>query len=308
MPITLALEPYDRTQPLIDGRVAVPGVTPVLVGSGPRHERMLLEQAYDAAELSMSSYIMARAQGRPIEAVPVFPRRLFSPSCVYVRRGITTPGQLVGGRIGVYSLQFTMSVVARGDLHHHFGLPMGAVTWVRAGRELMPHRSSLRVEEHPGADLWGLLAGGAIDAVISPDIPKAFEDGQVARLFPAFAQVERELFVRTQIYPIMHTVAIRAAAAAERPSLPQELYDAFVRAKALGARHLRQPYATSLVWGRATLEAQDALFGDPFPYDLGEANRRSLAALMRYQVEQGFLEEAVPLEVLFPRFPETRPT
>jgi len=308
MPITLALEAYDRTQALIDGRVAVPDVTPVLIASGPRHERMLLEQAYEAAELSMSSYIMARAQGRPLVAVPVFPRRLFSPSCVYVRRGAGSPRQLAGGRIGVYSLQFTMSVVARGDLHHHFGLPMDAVTWVRTGRELMPHRSPLRVEERPGADLWGLLAGGAIDAVISPDVPKAFEDGRVARLFPAFAPVERDLWARTQIYPIMHTVAIRAEAVAGRPSLPRELYDAFLQAKALGARHLRQPHATSLVWGRAALEEQDALFGDPFPYDLGEANRRSLARLMRYQVEQGLLEGAVPLDTLFPCFTEAPPT
>jgi len=62
MALTLALETYDRTQALIDGRVSIPGVEPVLVPSGPRHERMLLERAYDIAELSMSSYIMARAR------------------------------------------------------------------------------------------------------------------------------------------------------------------------------------------------------------------------------------------------------
>jgi hypothetical protein len=106
----------------------------------------------------------------------------------------------------------------------------------------------------------------------------------------------------------MHTVAIRTASVAKRPSLPRELYDAFVRAKTLGAQHLRQPHATSLVWGRAALEAQDPLFGDPYPYDLGEANRRSLATLMRYQEEQGLLDAAVPLEVLFPDSPEARPT
>jgi len=128
MPVTLALEPYDRTQPLLDGRVPLPNVTPVVIASGPRHERMLLEHAYDAAELSMSSYILARARGAPLIAIPVFPRRLFSPACIYVRHGITRPAEVCGGRVGVYSLQFTMSVVARGDLHHHLGVPMDAVT------------------------------------------------------------------------------------------------------------------------------------------------------------------------------------
>src|SRR5262249_20734789 len=105
MPITLALEAYDRTQALLAGRVAVPGVRLVIVDSGPRHERMLLDRGYDAAELSMSSYILARARGAALTAIPVFPRRLFSPSCVYVRRGLTDPARLAGGRIGVYSLQ-----------------------------------------------------------------------------------------------------------------------------------------------------------------------------------------------------------
>ncbi len=306
MPITLALEAYDRTQALIDGRVTVPEVRPVVVGSDPRHERMLLEGAYEAAELSMSSYIMARAQGAPLVAIPVFPRRLFSPSCVYVRRGITGPEQLRGGRIGVYSLQFTMSVVARGDLHHHFGLPMDAVTWVRAGREIMPHRSRLPVEERPGADLWDLLAKGAIDAVISPDVPLAFEDGRVARLFPAFAAVERDLWTQTRVYPIMHTVAIQEGAIGVRPSLPKELFEAFEEAKTIGARRLRQHHATSLVWGRATLEEQEALFGDPFPYDLGGVNCRSLARLMQYQVEQGFLDRTASLDDLFVRVERVR--
>jgi len=299
MTVTLALEAYELTRPLLDGRVPLPDISTVVVGSGPRHERMLLEQAYDAAELSMSSYVLARARGAALTAIPVFPRRLFSPSCVYVRPGIVHPADLHGGRIGVYSLQFTMSVVARGDLHHYFGVPMEAVTWVRAGREIVPHASPLRVEEQPGADLWGLLAAGGIDAVISPDVPEAFEDGRVARLFPAFEPVERDLYARTDVYPIMHVVALARAAVARRPSLPQELYDAFAHAKALAYRALRQPYATGLVWGRAALEAQERLFGDAFPYDLGPANRRALLQLMRYQMQQGFLGEFHHVDALF---------
>jgi len=299
MPVTLALEPYDRTQPLLDGRVPLPNVTPVVIASGPRHERMLLEHAYDAAELSMSSYILARARGAPLIAIPVFPRRLFSPACIYVRHGITRPAEVCGGRVGVYSLQFTMSVVARGDLHHYLGVPMDAVTWVRAGREIVPRTSRLPVEERPGVDLWSLLADGRLDAVISPDVPAAFEEGRILRLFPAFEAVERELYQSTRVYPIMHTVALTRAAVGRRPSLPRELYDAFAHAKALAWQALRQPHATGLVWGRAALEAQEQLLGDAFPYGIGDANRRALTLLMRYQVEQGFLDLAEDFDDLF---------
>ncbi len=299
-PITLALEPYDRTWPLLDGRVALRDVSLVVAASGPRHERMLLEGAYDAAELSMSSYVLARSAGAPLVAIPVFPRRLFSPSCLYVRAGLADPAELRGARIGVYSLQFTMSVVARGDLEHHFGVPADAVTWVRTGREIVPHHSPLRVEECSGADLWGLLAGGRLDGVISPDVPAAFEEGRVRRLFPAYEDVERGLYRRTGVFPIMHTVAITQAALRRRSSLPGELHAAFSRAKALAWRALRQPHATGLVWGRAALEAQERVLGpDAFPYDLEEANRRSLAQLMRYQVEQGLLDRPMDVDGLF---------
>jgi 4,5-dihydroxyphthalate decarboxylase len=301
MTLTLALEPYELTRPLLDGRVPLQDVATVLVGSGPRHERMLLEQAYDAAELSMSSYVLARARGAALTAVPAFPRRLFAPSCIYVRRGIVNPADLLGGRIGVYSLQFTMSVVARGDLHHHLGVPMDAVTWLRAGREIVPHISSLPVADRPGADLWGLLAAGEIDAVISPDVPDAFEEGRVRRLFPEFEAVERDLYAKTGVYPIMHVVAMTDRAVERRPSLPQQLYDAFARAKALAGRALRQPYATGLVWGRAALEDQERLFGDAFPYDLGPANRASLEQLMQYQSEQGLLRDPQAVDGLFAR-------
>jgi 4,5-dihydroxyphthalate decarboxylase len=121
----------------------------------------------------------------------------------------------------------------------------------------------------------------------------------VARLYPEFEAVERELYAATRVYPIMHVVAISRAAVARRPSLPRELYEAFARAKALAWQALRQPHATGLVWGRAALEAQERLLGDAFPYDLGDANRRALAVLMRYQVEQGFLERPQELDTLF---------
>src|SRR5438105_4930415 len=104
----------------------------------------------------------------------------------------------------------------RGALAHHFGVAAQDVTWVRAGRELVPHHSPLPVEERPGANLWRLLAEGGIDAVISPDVPQVFEEGRVGRLFVEFAAVERALWRKTHVYPIMHTVAIFEGRLSER--------------------------------------------------------------------------------------------
>jgi 4,5-dihydroxyphthalate decarboxylase len=57
---------------------------------------MLDHREWDACEFSLSSYLMAKARGAPLTAVPVFPRRLFSQSQMYInaRAGIKEPRDL----------------------------------------------------------------------------------------------------------------------------------------------------------------------------------------------------------------------
>ncbi len=40
---------------------------------------------------------------------------------------------------------------------------------------------------------------------------------------------------------------------------------------------------------------------DPYAYVLGETERRTFSALARYQIEQGLLKQAPPVESLFVR-------
>ncbi len=310
LPITLALEAYDRTEALVDGRVRPPGIalTPLVVDSGPRHAQFLAG-AYDAAEMSMSSYIMARERGLPFSAIAVFPRRLFSASCIYTRPGFAGgPERLPGGRIGVQTWQFTMSVVARGDLHHHYGVPMDSVAWVTAGQEILPIAPPpARIGHRAGADLNTLLAAGEIDALIYPDVIPPFEAGAAGRLFPDFVRVEQRLYHETGVLPVMHTVAIKDEVLAGNPWVAEALYQAFVEAKRIGYEHLRHPFNSSLLWSRALLEEQERLIPDPFPYDLGEGNRRALARLMQYQVEQGLITAPLTMEDLFLPVPASVP-
>src|SRR6187549_1228688 len=105
--ITAAIKSYDRHLALLTSRVQVPGIKlkVVEVKSEDRfHERMLLERPWDVSELSLSSYIMAKSKGLPFTAIPIFPRRLFTHSQLYVRSGseIESPSELVGRRVGLY--------------------------------------------------------------------------------------------------------------------------------------------------------------------------------------------------------------
>lgn len=93
--ISVALDRYDRHMPFFDGTVALPaglkelnvlqvGQHGALRDGSDRHERMLRDGEFDAAETSLASYIVARSRGLPFTAIPVFPRRLFSQGQIFV--------------------------------------------------------------------------------------------------------------------------------------------------------------------------------------------------------------------------------
>jgi 4,5-dihydroxyphthalate decarboxylase len=85
----------------------------------------------------------------------------------------------------------------------------------KAGSHGKAHASPLlhpiQIEHNAsGESLGALLARGKIDALIGSRKPAEFgRHGDVARLFPDYRALERELYRATGIFPIMHLVAIR---------------------------------------------------------------------------------------------------
>ncbi len=78
--LTLACGPYESVRALIEGTISPDGVEfNVLTNmdSATRHWRMLRNREFDVCELSMSSYLVAKDQGYPLTAVPVFLHRRF---------------------------------------------------------------------------------------------------------------------------------------------------------------------------------------------------------------------------------------
>ena len=99
--LTLACAATDRTRPLMDGRVTVPGCDITFLPGEPEDifRRALRDRAFDISELSMGSHIVTTARGdSPYVGIPVFLSRAFRHSAIYVRtdRGIaprpTSPG------------------------------------------------------------------------------------------------------------------------------------------------------------------------------------------------------------------------
>src|SRR6202035_1852886 len=199
IPITIASGEYDRIRAIRDGTVKIEGcaVTYHVVEPSQLFVRNLKHQEFDVSEMSFSTYITLRDQGRAhYTAIPVFLSRAFRHSAIFVRtdRGIATPADLRGKRVGTPEYLTTMLVWMRGLLSDEYGIKPSDLRWRLGGLE-QPSSPSPEGEEISGREieaiptgntLAGMLADGELDAVFSARPLSCFVRGaaNVARLFP----------------------------------------------------------------------------------------------------------------------------
>lgn len=318
VPLTLGCGAYDRTLPLADGRVRVAGVDLNVLLMDPEETffRMVRHREFDIAEMSLGTYCMMRARGDDrFVAIPVFLSRSFRHNALYVRRDgpVGDPAALTGGRVGVPEYQMTASVWIRGLMADDLGIDLSAVTWVTGGIE-QPGREereplrltddSITVERMTDRTLTQALVDGDLDAMMAPRAPSAFRHGDppaLVRLLPDWAERELAWYRRTQIFPIMHLVVIRAAIHEANPWLARNLQVAFSEAKALATDDLADAPAprVSLPALLASVEEQREIYGsDPWPYGL-DANVHVLGEFMDLMVGQGLMAEPIEPADLF---------
>jgi 4,5-dihydroxyphthalate decarboxylase len=321
LPLSLACWNYDRTRALFDGRVCADGIDLTCLDL-PVEEtffRMLRHREFDVAEMSLSSYVVSLfAPDAPFVAIPVFPSRFFRHSCIYVNSaaGIVHPQDLAGRVVGTPEYQMTAPVWIRGILADAHGIPVDGVTYATGGLEEpgRPEKLALQLPPSirirrigPNQTLSAMLATGEIDALYTARAPSSFQaaGGGVRRLFENFADVEREYYRRTRIFPIMHTVVIRRDVYERHRWIAQSLLKAFAAAKDLAYDDLAQTAAlkVSLPWLTAHLEEAHREMGRDFwPYGVA-ANSDTLSTFLRYSHEQGLSPRRLAPEALFA--PET---
>ena len=117
IPLTLACGEYEITRPLMDGTVQPDGIDLTVLtdmDSTTRHWRFYNNQDFDMAEASCSTYLVAKDQGLPFEALPVFLHRRFRHGFVFINTnaGIKEPKDLIGKKIGIKHWQVTAILFA----------------------------------------------------------------------------------------------------------------------------------------------------------------------------------------------------
>jgi 4,5-dihydroxyphthalate decarboxylase len=315
--LTLACWDYDRTRPLIDGRVKPEGIDLDIQLLRPRQtfQRMLDTQEFDVSEMSLASYAALKGRGAcPFVAVPVALSKIFRHSCIYVRAGsgISTPQNLRGKRVGTSQYSSTGLVFMRGMLQHDYGVTSEDMQWFMGGLNsfIEPPLIPLDLPKpirldflSAGQTLEAMFDHGELDALLSLYIPNSFLAGapHVVRLFPNFKEIEQDYYRRTGIFPIMHTVVLREDIYREHPWAAQSIYRAFCEARdlAIGGLYDTDALRVALPWLIDHVEETWRVFGKDFwAYGL-ESNRPTFAAAGRYVHEQGLSPRVVSADELF---------
>ena len=262
--------------------------------------RMVRGTEFDVSEMAITTYLCARAHGKPFTALPVFIVRAFHHGGILVNRhlGIEHPRQLEGRKVGVNrGYTVTAGVWARAVLEHQYGVDLSKITWVLSGDEHVAEYEAPGnvVPVEPGQKVEDLLISGEVAAAVGLKV----ENPNLVPLIPDAQNVAFLAMRESGYYPINHTVVVRNELLAQNPDLAPTLFKAFVDSKRQWLERLQQTQAPERqrddqFYGRV----MDTLGGDPLPYGI-EPNRQALESIIRIASEQGILTQQYALEDIF---------
>jgi len=313
----------DRIKGIVTGKVAIEGCEVEFhkVGIGDANTAAFSGAGtYDVTEIGLHPFMLAYANNnfRDYTLIPVFPIRTFRHKSIFVHsdKGINSPADLKGRKIGTPGYSSTSLTWIRGMLQDEYGVKPKDINWVlsykdssadaagkiSAEEQVVPDGINVSVGTE-GKDESDLLLSGEVDALFHAAEPKAYVQGNpnVVRLFDDARQVERAYYKKTGIFPIMHTVAIKTELVEKYPWLPKAVFEAYSKAKTQHYTELTKigwAYS-SLPWFAQEFEETRQLMGDNFwPYGI-EANRTTLETLFRYSYEQGLSSRFLTIEEMF---------
>jgi 4,5-dihydroxyphthalate decarboxylase len=310
IPLTLACGDYEIIRALKEGQVEPDGIDLTVLtemDSTTRHWRFIRNRDFDMAETSASSYVVAKDRGEPVTALPVFLHRRFRHGFVFINttKGIKSPKDLIGRKVGIKSFLVTAGHWMRGILEHEYGVPHKSLQYFAELDEDIDFTppADLNITRLPhDKSVEKMLAEGELDAVIHSSIikPLAAGDPRVGRLFPDFKAEEVAFYKKTGIFPIMHVMGIKQEIVDKHPWVPINMFHAFQKAKAIAMARMANPRIVPLAWYREAWEEQEDILGpDPWEYGLGERNRHNIETLAGYSHEQGLTQRRLGADDLF---------
>ena len=304
---------YDIMLPLLQGRVPIEEVKlkPVKASSMiNKEDPKMIAGDFGLMDLNLGYFLPAVEAGWEIIGLPVFSKRkpVYQLIFCHADADIRAPKDLEGKRIGSRTYRTALTVWARGLLHERYGVDFTNVQWVLQAKEVFPvHDQYLKIEYvDESKNMAQRLIAGDLDAILT-DISdaKMFENlenhPKIKRLFPDYLKADEDLYHSTGIFTPVHMIAMSRKLDREHPELAAKFYTAFEQAKQIAYDDiLSDRGGFSIVYLRERMKEQIAVWADPWKYGI-KANRTTIDAFVKYNVEQGMIRSAPSYSDIFAR-------
>jgi 4,5-dihydroxyphthalate decarboxylase len=318
-----------RTQAILDGRVKATGMPidwrPIpdplnWVATGENATQGNLSGGFDGGEMSISSFVQAKARGAPLLALPIFLKRGLAQRSLFCAAGSAyrSPAELIGKRIGLVGYHSSMAVWMKGVLADAYGLSRSDPLWctltpapisaevhtklveipkefsaaeVQAWEELDGYAHKLNLRE---SFLLSLLERNELDAVIS--FQATIAAANVRTLLPAKNDFWSH-YRSKGVYPINHLFVLHEHVFNRFPDIGESLLSAFKAARKLWTDYLPAEE-------RGAIEAEiESLGWDPFAYDLGPVEKTTLETFIGYLRDEKLISHKPAVQSLFWQLP-----
>ncbi len=277
---------YPNTAALRNGAITSPLIEFDFAGvkvSNTAFKPLVREQKFDLGELAIVTFLQAKAYGKPYVLLPavIVGRGQHHTIAYNSERGLLTPADLHGRRVGVRAFSQTTGAWLRGILSEDYGVDYRQVRWITFEE---PHVAEYRDPEiveraAAGKELLPMLLAGELDAAIfANELP----DPRLKTLIPDAQAAEQKWAERHGGAPINHMMVMRESIVRQRPDVVKEVYRLLLESKNAAAATARDGATNS----------GDIRFGV-------EPNRQSLEIIIRYAAEQGLIPRRFTVDELF---------
>jgi 4,5-dihydroxyphthalate decarboxylase len=214
------LATYPHTACLKNGEVTSRRVTldfqdvrPVWSG----FKAMVRRQEFDVAEMAIVTYLIAKSFGKPMVLLPaVMTGRIQHAWAIYNReRGVLTPADLKGKRVGIRSFTTTTGAWLRGMFENDYGLDLASVNWITFEDPHVAEYVDTTERAPAGKAIIPMLLDGELDAVLG----ERSDDPRVKSLFGDPAAAAEAWYHKHRIVPLNHMVVVSAEVAKSRPDV-----------------------------------------------------------------------------------------
>ncbi|MGB6658119.1 MAG: hypothetical protein WBE90_03225 [Xanthobacteraceae bacterium] len=220
---------YPQTQALKSGSITSDRIALHLTEVNPIYKSffmMVRELKFDVCEIALVTYLQAKAFGKPLTLMPATMMGRFQHGTLLYNseRGVVTPGNLAGRRVGVRSFAQTTGCWIRGILRKDYGVDLAKVKWVTfEDAHIAEFRDPPGVERAAdGKDMTKMVLDGELDAAIFGTVIPA--DPRSKSVIPDPDAAAQDWYKTYGTVPLNHMVVVKNALSQSDPGAVREVF------------------------------------------------------------------------------------